>query len=62
VAGKGAAIGALIGGAGGAGAQVFTGRSKDIPAETELKFKWHRIADASGEQSFQPGSTSLEQS
>jgi hypothetical protein len=29
----------LIGGAGGAGAQVFTGRSKDIPAETEMKFK-----------------------
>jgi len=25
--------------AGGAGAQVYTGRSKDIPAETELKFK-----------------------
>jgi hypothetical protein len=37
--GKGAAIGALIGGAGGAGAQTLTGRRKEIPAETELKFK-----------------------
>jgi len=37
--GKGAAIGALIGGAGGAGAQTLTGRKKEIPAETELKFK-----------------------
>jgi hypothetical protein len=38
--GKGAAIGALAGGAAGAGAQVYTGRGKkDLPAETELKFK-----------------------
>ena len=37
--GKGAAIGALAGGAGGAGAQVYTGRKKEIPAETELSFK-----------------------
>jgi len=38
--GKGAAIGALLGGAGGAGAQVYTGnKKKELPAETELKFK-----------------------
>ncbi len=37
--GKGAGIGALVGGAGGAGAQAFGGRKKEIPAETELKFK-----------------------
>ncbi len=37
--GKCAAIGALVGGAGGAGAQVYTGRKKEIPAETELSFK-----------------------
>src|SRR5579864_3873603 len=37
--GKDAAIGALAGGAGGAGAQVYTGRKKPLPAETELKFK-----------------------
>ena len=37
--GKGAAIGALAGGAGGAGAQVYTARKKEIPAETELKYK-----------------------
>jgi len=37
--GKGAAIGALAGGAAGAGAQVLTGRSKAIPAETELSFE-----------------------
>ncbi|PYX26028.1 MAG: hypothetical protein DMG87_00530 [Acidobacteria bacterium] len=37
--GKGAAIGALVGGAGGAGAQVYRGRKKEIPAETELNFK-----------------------
>src|SRR6266702_330263 len=37
--GKGAGIGALVGGAGGAGAQAYGGRKKEIPAETELKFK-----------------------
>jgi hypothetical protein len=37
--GKGAAIGALVGGAGGAGTQVLTGKKKDLPAETELKYK-----------------------
>jgi hypothetical protein len=37
--GKGAAIGALAGGGAGAGAQVYTGRKKEIPAETELKYK-----------------------
>jgi hypothetical protein len=37
--GKGAAIGALVGGAGGAGAHVYTGRKKEIPVETELKYK-----------------------
>jgi hypothetical protein len=37
--GKGAAIGASVSGAGGADAQVYTGRKKDIPAETELSFK-----------------------
>jgi hypothetical protein len=37
--GKGAAIGALVGGAGAAGGQVYTGRKKDIPAEAELSFK-----------------------
>jgi hypothetical protein len=37
--GKGAAIGAIVGGAGGAGTQVLTGKSKDIPAETVLKYK-----------------------
>jgi hypothetical protein len=37
--GKGAAIGAVLGGAGGAGAQVLTGKSKAIPAETELSYK-----------------------
>jgi hypothetical protein len=38
--GKGAAIGALAGGAAGAGTQIYTGRGKkDLPAETELKFK-----------------------
>jgi hypothetical protein len=28
-----------VGGAGGAGAQVYTGKKKEIPAETELSFK-----------------------
>jgi hypothetical protein len=37
--GKGAAIGALAGGGAGAGAQVYTGRKKEIPPETELKYK-----------------------
>ena len=44
--GKGAAIGAPVGGAGGAGAQVYTGKKqvytgkkKEIPAETELTYK-----------------------
>lgn len=37
--GKGAAIGALAGGAAGAGTQVYTGRKKELPAESELKFK-----------------------
>jgi hypothetical protein len=38
--GKGAAIGTLAGGAAGAGAQVLTsGKSINIPAETELTFK-----------------------
>lgn len=38
--GKGAAIGTLAGGAAGAGAQVLTsGKSLNIPAETELTFK-----------------------
>jgi len=31
--------GALAGGAGGAGAQVYTGRDKAVPAETTLSFK-----------------------
>ena len=29
----------VLGGAGGAGAQVLTGKKKDLPAETELSFK-----------------------
>ena len=37
--GKGAAIGALAGGAAGAGTQVYTGRKKELPPESELKFK-----------------------
>jgi hypothetical protein len=37
--GKGAAIGALAGGGAGAGAQIYTGRKKEIPPETELKYK-----------------------
>ena len=37
--GKGAAIGAILGGGAGAGTQVYTGRKKEIPAETELSFK-----------------------
>ncbi len=37
--GKGAAIGALAGGAAGAGAQVYTGKSKGLPAETALTYK-----------------------
>jgi hypothetical protein len=37
--GKGAAIGAVLGGAGGAGTQVLTGKKKELPAETELKYK-----------------------
>jgi hypothetical protein len=38
--GKGAAIGALAGGAAGAGAQVLTrGKSINVPAETNLKFR-----------------------
>lgn len=38
--GKGAAIGALAGGAAGAGAQVLTrGKSLNVPAETNLKFR-----------------------
>jgi hypothetical protein len=37
--GKGAAIGALAGGAAGAGAQVYTGKSKGLPAETALSYK-----------------------
>ena len=37
--GKGAAIGAIVGGAGGAGAQVYQGRKKELPPETELSFK-----------------------
>jgi len=36
---KGAAIGAIAGGGAGAGTQVYTGRKKEIPAETELSFK-----------------------
>ncbi len=37
--GKGAGIGAILGGAGGAGAEVLRGKKKEIPAETELKYK-----------------------
>jgi hypothetical protein len=37
--GKGAAIGALAGGGAGAGAQVLTGRSKGLPAETQLSYR-----------------------
>jgi hypothetical protein len=37
--GKGAAIGALAGGAAGGGAQVLTGKKKGIPAETALTYK-----------------------
>jgi len=37
--GKGAAIGALAGAGAGAGGQVYMGRKKEIPAETELSFK-----------------------
>ncbi len=37
--GKGAAIGAILGGGAGAGTQVYTGRKKEIPPETELSFK-----------------------
>jgi hypothetical protein len=37
--GKGAAVGALAGGAAGAGTQVYTGKSKGLPAETELTYK-----------------------
>jgi len=37
--GKGAAIGALAGGAAGAGTQVYTGKSKGLPAETALTYK-----------------------
>lgn len=37
--GKGAAIGALAGAGAGAGTQVYTGRKKDLPAETELTYK-----------------------
>ena len=36
--GKGA-VGARVGGARGAGTQVYTGRKKEVPAETELSFK-----------------------
>jgi hypothetical protein len=34
--GKGAAIGAIVG---GAGAEVYRGRKKEIPAETVLNYK-----------------------
>lgn len=37
--GKGAALGALAGGAAGGGAQVYTGKNKGIPAETQLSYK-----------------------
>ncbi len=37
--GKGAAIGALAGAAAGTGAQVYTGRNQQIPAETQLNYK-----------------------
>jgi len=52
--GKGAAIGALAGGAAGAGAQVLTrGKTLNVPAETNLKFRLeqpltlHRSSSAS---------------
>ena len=32
-------IGALAGAGAGAGTQVYTGRKKDLPAETEMSFK-----------------------
>lgn len=54
VAGKGAAIGALLGGAGGAGAQVYTGRKKELPAETELKFKLARDLEMHALSKAQP--------
>lgn len=37
--GKGAAVGAILGGGAGAGTQVLTGKNKELPAETELKYK-----------------------
>ena len=37
--GKGAAIGALAGAGAGAGTQIYTGRKKDLPAETPMTFK-----------------------
>ena len=37
--GKGAAIGALAGAGAGAGTQVYTGRNKQLPAETQLSYK-----------------------
>lgn len=36
---KGAAIGAVAGGGAGAGTQVYTGRKKELPPESELSFK-----------------------
>jgi hypothetical protein len=32
-------VGAIAGGAAGAGTQVYTGRKKQLPAETSLSFK-----------------------
>ncbi len=37
--GKGAVLGGLAGGAAGAGAQVYTGKKKGLPAETQLTYK-----------------------
>ncbi len=37
--GKGAAVGAILGGGAGAGTQVLTGKKRELPAETELKYK-----------------------
>ena len=48
---KGAAIGVLVGAAGGAGAQVLTrGRDVQVPAETVLKFRLDKRVTLQAEQ------------
>jgi hypothetical protein len=58
--GKGAAIGALAGAGAGAGGQVYMGRKKAIPAETQLSFKLAQDLEMRPAGTRRPGRPALQ--